>query len=56
MALIAVICLGNWWFLLYLTIKDRMWQSAVVLIYGIVSSYVLNAIFFCLYWKIIRHE
>lgn len=43
-------------FLLYLTVKDNMWQSSVVLLYGITSSYILNAIFFCLYKSVMRKD
>jgi len=51
---ISAICLANWIFLAYLTIKDNMWQSTVVLLYGLLSSYILNAIFFCLYLSVMR--
>ena len=53
---ISAISLANWFFLIYLTVKDRMWQSTVVLLYGIISSYILNAIFFCLYLKVMRQD
>ena len=53
---LSVICLGNWIFLLYLTVKDNQWQSSVVLLYGIASSYILNFIFFCLYLKVMRED
>jgi hypothetical protein len=33
-----------------------MWQSTVVLLYGLSSSYLLNALFFCLYWKVMRQD
>jgi hypothetical protein len=55
-ALITIICKANWFFLLYLTWKDEMWQSAVVLLYGLTSSYILNLLFFCLYWKVMRKD
>lgn len=55
-AIISSICLGNWIFLLYLTIKDNQFQSTVVLCYGILSSYILNFIFFCLYKEVMRND
>ena len=55
-AIITVVCLGNWIFLLYLTVKDHMWQSSVVLAYALASSYLLNLIFFCLYVKVMRQD
>lgn len=42
--------------MIYLTVKDHMWQSTVVLLYGLCSSYILNAIFFCLYLKVMRQD
>jgi len=53
---LSAICLVNWIFLLYLTVKEHMWQSTVVLLYGLISSYVLNAIFFCLYLKVMLQD
>jgi len=53
---ISAISLSNWLFLIYLTVKDNMWQSTVVLLYGLVSSYILNAIFFCLYLVVMRQD
>jgi hypothetical protein len=55
-ALLTVICQANWFYLVYLTVKDNMWQSTVVLLYGISSNYILNALFFCLYWKVMRQD
>ena len=55
-ALLTIICKANWLFIVYLTIKDKMWQSAVVLLYGLACSYILNALFFCLYWKVMRQD
>jgi hypothetical protein len=55
-AVISAISLANWFLLIYLTVKDVMWQSTVVLLYGILSSYILNAIFFCLYLKVMRQD
>lgn len=53
---ISAICLANWIYLIYLTVKDNMWQSTVVLLYGICSSYILNGIFFCLYRSVMRND
>ena len=55
-AVITVISKANWIFLVYLTVKENMWQSAVVLLYGLGCSYLLNALFFCLYWKVMRQD
>jgi hypothetical protein len=33
-----------------------MWQSAVILLYGLTCSYILNMLFFCLYWKVMRKD
>ena len=33
-----------------------MWQSAVVLLYGLTCSYILNGLFFCLYWRVMRQD
>ena len=53
---LSAISLANWIFLLYLTLKDGHVQSSVVLIYGVVSSYILNTIFFCLYLRVMRED
>ena len=50
------ICLGNWILLLYLTHKDNHWESFVVLVYGITSSYILNFVFFGLYFRVMRKD
>lgn len=55
-AIISSICLANWLFLIYLTVKEDMWQSSIVLLYGLASSYILNAIFFCLYLSVMRKD
>ena len=53
---ITVVCQANWIFLIYLTVKDQMWQSAVVILYAVSSSYLLNLFFFCQYWKYMRKD
>jgi hypothetical protein len=53
---LSSICLCNWIFLAHLTVKEEMWQSTVVLLYGLISSYVLNGIFFCLYLKVMLQD
>jgi len=55
-AIITSICLANWLFLMSLTVKEDMWQSSAVLLYGLASSYILNAIFFCLYLSVMRQD
>jgi hypothetical protein len=55
-AIITSICLANWLFLMFLTVKEDMWQSSAVLMYGLTSSYILNAIFFCLYLSVMRQD
>ena len=54
--ILTVVCLCNWVFLLYLTVKKNHWQSSVILIYALAASYVLNLIFFCLYWNVMRQD
>jgi len=54
--IVTVVCLSNWVFLLYLTVRDNHWQSSVILMYGLAASYILNLIFFLLYWKVMRHD
>jgi len=55
-AIISSISLANWMFLLYLAVKEEMTESAMVLIYVIASSYILNIIFCCLYLNVMRED
>lgn len=55
-ALISVVCQGNWLYVLYLAIEGSYWQSSVILLFGIGCSYVLNLVFFFLYLKVMRHD
>ena len=55
-AIISAISLANWMFLLYLAVKEEMTESAIVLIYVIASSYILNIIFCCLYLNVMRED
>jgi len=55
-ALISVVCQGNWLYVLYLAVTGKYWQSSVILLFGIGCSYVLNLVFFFLYLKVMRHD
>ena len=54
--LLSAISVGNWLFLWYLTRKDGHMESLLVLAYGVVSSYILNLVFFCLYLGLLRQD
>lgn len=54
--LLSMVALGNWMFLLYLTVKSSNWQSAVILSFALSCSYILNLLFFCLYVKVMRED
>ena len=55
-ALISVLCQGNWMYVLYLAIIGEYWQSSVILIFGLSCSYILNLVFFFLYLKVMRKD
>ena len=55
-AIVSQCSLANWYYLLYLAEREQLWESSVVLLYGIGFVYLLNAIFFYKYWTVMRED
>ena len=55
-AIVSQCSLSNWFSLLYLAEREQLWESSVVLLYGIGFVYLLNSVFFYKYCTVMRED